>query len=161
LERHALVLALALMLPLALYGIPYAYAATMSSTYAVLQSFSASPQTEVIAQADCKPGDYLTGGGYVFNGGFQPDLKVQSSYGVLPDHGPNPTIWNFEVYNSSPSSTEGGYLQAICQSPITVAGIGVPQFGSLYVAIALGAVLYFMLSRRFARRPTITAQVKA
>jgi hypothetical protein len=47
---------------------------------------------------------------------------------------------------------------AICQTPITVAGIGVPEFGSFYVAIALGAVVYFMLSRRLARSPTISPQ---
>jgi len=34
-ERRALVLALALTLPLALYGVPYAYAATTQSTYIV------------------------------------------------------------------------------------------------------------------------------
>jgi hypothetical protein len=50
--------------------------------------------------------------------------------------------------------------QVTCQSPITVAGIGVPQFGSLYVAIALGVVVYFILSRRYAGRPTISAQVE-
>jgi len=43
--------------------------------------------------------------------------------------------------------------------PITVAGIGVPEFGSLYIAIALGAVLYFLLARRYSGRPTISAQV--
>jgi hypothetical protein len=47
-------------------------------------------------------------------------------------------------------------LEIICQTPVTVAGIGVPQFGSLYVAIALGAVAYFLMSRRFARTPTIS-----
>jgi len=48
--------------------------------------------------------------------------------------------------------------QVICQTPINVAGIGVPQFGSLYVAIALGAVLYFLLSKRFAGRPSLSAK---
>jgi hypothetical protein len=53
-------------------------------------------------------------------------------------------------------------LEIICQSAVTLpAGIGVPEFGSLYVAIALGAVVYFMMSRRFARRPTMSGQVKA
>jgi hypothetical protein len=46
-------------------------------------------------------------------------------------------------------------VYAVCQMPIAVGGISVPEFGSLCVAIALGAVAYFMLSRRFARRPTI------
>jgi hypothetical protein len=49
----------------------------------------------------------------------------------------------------------------VCQTPITVAGIGVPEFGSLYVAIALGAVVYFVMSRRLARRPTMSAIVNA
>ena len=46
----------------------------------------------------------------------------------------------------------------VCQTPVTVAGVGVPEFGSLYAAIALGAVAYFMLSRRLTRRPTLSAQ---
>jgi hypothetical protein len=41
-------------------------------------------------------------------------------------------------------------MRAVCQTPVTVAGVSVPEFGSLYVAIALGAVLYFLLARRFA-----------
>ncbi len=157
-EKRAFVLALALTVPLVLYGVPYAYAATtQSSTYAVLQAFSLPPLTSTFAQADCNPGDYVTGGGYVFNGGFQPELRVQAASGYLPDHGPNPTIWNLIVYNSSPTTTEGGYAQAICQSPVKVAGIGVPEFSQLYAAIAIGAVAYFMLSRRYARRPTLKA----
>jgi hypothetical protein len=35
--------------------------------------------------------------------------------------------------------------------------VGVPEFGSLYVAIALGALVYFMLSKRYARRPLVSA----
>jgi hypothetical protein len=53
------------------------------------------------------------------------------------------------------------YAEVICQTPLTVAGIGVPEFGSLYVAIALGAVVYFVMSRRLARRPTMSAIVNA
>jgi hypothetical protein len=50
-------------------------------------------------------------------------------------------------------------VDVVCQTPIAaVAGVSVPQFGSLYVAIALGAVAYFMLSRRFARTPTISPE---
>jgi len=157
-ERRALVLALALTLPLFLYGVPYAYASTTSSTYAVVQAVSLQPQTGTFAEALCNPGDYVTGGGYAATSA-SPDLKVRSSYAYFPDHGPNPTIWFVDVFNSSPTATEVAFVQAVCQSPITVAGIGVPEFGSLYVAIALGAVLYFLLSKRFTRRPTIPGQV--
>jgi hypothetical protein len=149
-EKRAIVLALLLTLPLVLYGVPYAYAATTSSTYAVVQAFSVPPSMGTFAQADCNPGDYIAGGGYIFTGGFQPDLKVEGSHAAIPDHGPNPTLWQLDVFNSSPTTTEGGFVQAICQSPITVAGIGVPEFGSLYVAIALGAVIYFVLARQHA-----------
>jgi hypothetical protein len=60
------------------------------------------------------------------------------------------------IFNSAPGAVTEVYI--ICQSPITVAGVGVPEFGSLYVAIALGAVVYFMLSRRFGRRPATLLQ---
>ena len=69
-----------------------------------------------------------------------------------------PDTWQVAVYNPTPDG-RNFIVWAVCQHPVTVAGIGVPEFGSLYIAIALGAVAYFMLSRRFARQSPISAQV--
>jgi hypothetical protein len=172
-EMRALVLGLALTLPLALYGIPYAYAATTSSSYVVESDSSHSTTVQPLTTGNnavlCNPGDYATGALYMLWG-------FQGSPGVIAAiHGTNDPTGNtfvgigtphgvvVSVYN--PNSNFGYTVKftagAICQTPITVAGIGVPEFGSLYVAIALGAVLYFLLSKRFTRRPTISGQVKA
>ena len=43
----------------------------------------------------------------------------------------------------------GLIVLAVCQVPITVAGVSVPEFASLYLAIAIAVVAYFMLSGRF------------
>jgi hypothetical protein len=160
-ERRALVLALALTLPLALYGIPYAYAVTMSSTYVATKTIDVPP-AGAADHVECKPGDYATGvGGYDHLGDGL--LVVTNITPAGPPDWTNvfsgsPAGFSFSVTNHGPYTNSVDFY-AICQTPITVAGVGVPEFGSLYVAIALGAVVYFMLSRRFARRPTISAQV--
>jgi hypothetical protein len=148
-EKRALVLALALTLPLALYGIPYAYAATVSSSYVV-----SSGQNEAFVH--CKTGDYATGGGFSTD---TPGAIVLSraaffdgtSYSFITNGQPN--AWGAVVGLGSEHE-----VQVVCQTPVTVAGIGVPEFGSLYVAIALGAVVYFMLARHFTKRPAISVQ---
>jgi len=162
-ETRALVLALALSLPLALYGIPYAYATTMSSSYEVLGPDQNVPAGGVVgATATCNPGDYVTGGGWSISpeiagvGGSGNDVTSNGGAGAGTV---NLNGWFVEVDNHR-SSSETLHALAICQTPITVAGVTVPEFGSLYLAIALGAVAYFMLSRRFARRPIISPQGK-
>jgi hypothetical protein len=153
-EKRAVILALALTLPLALYGIPYAYAATSSSSYVVkADSF---PLTN--AHVHCNAGDYATGGGGRTRAG-----STLTTY-------TEPETWNGVSYVPTVSGTPNAWgaeandiltVFVVCQTPITVAGIGVPEFGSLYVAIALGVIVYFFLSRQFARRPTISAGAKA
>jgi hypothetical protein len=144
------------MLPLASYGIPYAYASVTSSSY-VVQSINSSGNT---ARVHCTQGDYETGGG----GGVVTTIVKSEpqvydfTTGIYRDitHIETANAWVVEASGFSIDTT----AQVTCQSPITVAGIGVPQFGSLYVAIALGAVFYFILSRRYAGRPTISTQVE-
>jgi hypothetical protein len=150
-EKRALVLALALTLPLGLYGIPYAYATTTSTTYRVFTSNTINPGGVFTVTALCHSGDYATGGSA--SQPFGVTITGSAPHGDSPPNG-----WDGYFYNpeSGPVTVT---TFVVCQTPITVAGIGVPQFGSLYVAIALGAVAYFMLSRRFARRSTISAQV--
>jgi hypothetical protein len=150
-ERRALVLVLALMLPLALYGIPYAYASTTSSSYLVSNIGNGA------VYAHCNTGDYATGGGALVGdsanwiGESYPVFWTGSNYlGIFTGQ---PNAWTASAHNPASDFIN---MFVICQTPIVVAGIGVPQFGSLYVAIALGAVVYFMLSRRFVKRPTIS-----
>jgi hypothetical protein len=163
LEKRALVLALALTLPLALYGIPYAYATTMSSTYVATKQTDVPP-AGASDQVKCNTGDYTTGvGGYDHMGDGV--LVVTNITPIGPPGWTNlfsgsPGGFLYSVASHEPIATDTMEFHAICQTPISVAGIGVPQFGSLYVAIALGAVVYFMMARRFAGRPTVSAQVK-
>src|SRR5260370_39699295 len=114
-ERRAAILAVGLTLPLVLYGIPYAYAATTSSTYGVLQAFSVPPNSAKGVEGACNPGDYVTGGGYSLSFGYQPDLNIRISH-ALPAQGPNPSGCSTYVTNTSPSSTERGQAQVIWPS---------------------------------------------
>lgn len=161
-EKQAAVLALALTLPLVLYGIPYAYATVNSATYIVGNFFTVpASSTATLYDAVCNSGDYATGGGVntaVGNG----NEKLLGSIATKADNpiSSPPDRWTGIVSNPAGISDEV-FVSVVCQTPITVAGIGVPEFGSFYVAIALGAVVYFMASRRFTRRPLISAQVKA
>ena len=162
-EKRALVLALSLTLPLAIYGIPYAYAAT-SSSYVVSTSHTLVstdvPPTDL--GVSCHSGDYATGGGAGSDGdttAVVPTFSGPTRGGSVIASG-QPNGWRAGFNYPNPAGTFFAGIQlnvfAVCQAPITVAGIGVPEFGSLYVAIALGAVLYFMLSRQFARRPAVS-----
>jgi hypothetical protein len=63
-DRQQKTLVLALSVPLILYGIPYAYAATVSSSYVVFVNVDAPKTGEVAVTAPCNSGDYATGGGY-------------------------------------------------------------------------------------------------
>jgi hypothetical protein len=157
-ETRAIVLAVALTLPLALYGIPYAYALS-SSSYSVFSDSAALPNSFGSATIACtNPSDYVTGGGYQTNGAIGPgEVYIYGSHPNLAA-GPNPSAWQVFWYNFDVSRTNGVDAYAVCQTPVTVAGVGVPEFGSLYVAIALGALVYFMLSKRFKSTPTISAQ---
>jgi hypothetical protein len=156
-ERRAIVLALALTLPLALYGIPYAHAATLSSSYVVTATNTVSSGTVISQFVHCNSGDYATGGGVdKGEGGVAVSRNLPlffdgSSYSLLSSGQPNAWLGEVTSFVGTQSSF-GLTVYVICQTPITVAGIGVPQFGSLYVAIALGALVYFMLSRRFSRK---------
>jgi hypothetical protein len=152
-ETRALVLALALTLPLALYAIPFAYAVGTQSTYVVKTSPDLSTGLGS-AQAKCSSAlDSTEHYGYT-NQNIVTLLSVfpVNSGGSEVVTGDNPNGWRL-IFSSAPGAVTEVYI--ICQSPITVAGVGVPEFGSLYAAIALGAVAYFMLSRRFGRK-TVT-----
>jgi hypothetical protein len=157
-ERKAVALALALTLPLALYGIPYAYALTTQNTYVVKSSIDLTTGVGSATAMCSSPTDSTQHYGYT-NQGFGRtvlDAFPVNSGGTEAATGQTPNGWHV-VMSSSPGAVSDLYI--ICQSAITVAGIGVPEFGSLYVAIALGAVAYFVLSRHFKASPAIPAKV--
>jgi len=153
-------LALALTLPLALYGIPYAYAATTQSTYIVLKEVSllSGPGVLTFTDVQClNPSDFtLHYTAISTDRGSVVGAEWLDSTGNIALTANNPNGWR--IWANNPTAGRIPMNEEIaCQSPITVAGIGVPEFGSLYVAIALGAVVYFMLSRRLARGSTLSA----
>jgi len=101
----------------------------------------------------CNTGDYATGGGLGADSGAiyvsvsKPMFIDGSSFSNVRAGQPNAWGGTLTTVNGL-ASTANIEFWVVCQTPTTVAGIGVPQFGSLYVAIALGAVAYFLLARR-------------
>jgi len=92
-----------------------------------------------------------TGGGYLetwdINLGY-PIVVESHSFNSPASTFPNGwTITAINPYSTTLSLTP----YVMCLTPITVAGIGVPQFGSMYLAIVLGALVYFVIARRNAR----------
>jgi len=140
------VLAFALLAPLALYFIPYAYAAT-SSSYTVNVSLTETAPGHFDQFAYCNTGDYATGGGggTTEDGGQVQNLAPAGTGNVVVFSG-QPTGW-FSSVNLIGTGSFQVQVWVVCQSPITVAGVGVPEFGQLYTAIALGAVAFFLFTR--------------
>jgi hypothetical protein len=110
----------------------------------------------------CNAGDYALSGGYLpesVGPGFDA-VHIGASYptkgGSPSNSGTTPDGWSFEGSNDR-SDGRFALLWVECQTPITVAGIGVPQFVSLYVAIALGAAVYFLLAKRQAGAKSSTS----
>lgn len=103
----------------------------------------------------CASGDYATGGGFKTDSAALIITESRASPGTCQ----NPDSWVVSATNDDPVSSHNLGVQVVCQTPITVAGLGVPQFGSLYVAIALGALVYLLLSRRFTRSNHIASSI--
>ncbi len=151
-ERRALVLALALTLPLVLFCVPYAYALTTQSTYVVLFGDSIPAHGQVLEVVRCSsPTDSTQHFALFLSSPFTLTVigssLINSASGEAST-GETPNGWAVIVHNPE-ATPEAVGVQIICQSPITVAGVGVPEFGSLYAAIAIGAVAYFLLARRY------------
>src|SRR4029077_264105 len=101
-ERRALFLTLALALPLALYGVPYAYASISSSDYAVTGTVTVGFGTYNNLLLHCNSGDYAVSGGYkpqFLSGGDGYPKVIQSQptfNGADPTTGQTPNGWFFE-----------------------------------------------------------------
>src|SRR2546425_896987 len=172
-ERRALVLALALTLPLLLYGIPYAYAVSTQSTYVSTIQKTVDAHTQAQFTVKCSSSSDFTQHYAIWQemGDFgvpgPPPTILEASLinsngdPIVTNSGQNPNGWFVAIVNNEVSFNLFN-VQIICQSPITsVAGIGVPEFGSLYVAIALGALIYFALSRQYAGKRPAQATTRA
>jgi len=160
-ERSVLVVALTLVLPLVLYGIPYAYSSSTATTYQAFGTpIALVGPSSGTGTALCNSGDVATGGGYStssfdLNSGFPTIVGSQS---FTSPGSPFPNGWTITALIQYRYSTSvSPYV--MCLSPITVASVGVPEFGSLYVVIALGAVAYFLMSKRFAGGSAASAPV--
>jgi len=155
-----------LLIPIVLYFVPYTYAATTSTDYVVTGSSQIGESIMLAVNLECNSGDYAISGGYKLD--FISDVaavpKVASSYPTLgaspTTSGQTPNGWAFDLENPTALTTTFS-LWVVCQTPVTVAGIGVPEFGSLYIAIALGTLVYFVLSRQFQKRPMTLGRVQA
>jgi hypothetical protein len=109
-QRHSLVFALALALPLALYGVPYAYASVASSDHVVRSLLTVAAGAESAVNVACPTGDYAVSGGYEsgsisFSSStghrFFPDIfsTVPTLGGVPTNTGQTPDGWDFAGTN--------------------------------------------------------------
>ena len=159
-KTRALVLALAFTVPLVLYGIPYAYAVSVSSsgTYYNYATVTISKGGSGQAIATCNSGDYATGGGFFT--GTSDFTGPTDSYPQQKFAGQPPVEWIVDASYNGFFSSINLTAYVVCQTPITVAGLSVPEFGQLYVAIALGALVYFLMAKRYSIGKTAVGQPK-
>ena len=159
-RRSALVLILAFTLPLAFYGIPYAYAAVAQTTDVVAGGpHSVPPHGVFDMDIRCSsPSDSALHFFTLTTVHITPTITTTQSplyaipidsAGAFASTGDNPNGFIIGFVNNFDASTDTVRGWIICQTPITIAGISVPEFGSLYAAIALGAVVYSFLARRY------------
>lgn len=143
-RRDLRILVLVLTIPLLLYGVGYAYAVQTTGSYAnrtsILSIAAGSGESATIY---CNSGDFATGGGFEGLGGLGPQLNF---YNSRPNSVTQPTGWYVTVNNPTQSAS-AFRATVICQTPITVAGIGVPEFGTMYIVMLLGAAVFLFLTR--------------
>jgi hypothetical protein len=141
-KKDQKVLILMLIVPLFLFGTGYAYAQQITSTYIAYSLTSVPAGQTSTTNAYCNSGDFATGGDTAFgpgliSGGGAPIPIVQ---------GATPVGWTGTAEN--PTGSPGSLVAyAICMSPTTVAGIGVPEFGFTYIIMILGVAVYAILTK--------------
>ena len=157
-RRTARILVLVLTLPMILYSTGYAYAVVTTSTYVVSSTIVGIYPGDVGDHfVMCSGSDYATGGGWsipLSGVDEASSFPISVPGGEVTGPGEIPHGWRILAFN--PTAFASSFqVHVVCQAPVTVAGISVPEFGSLYIAIALGAVVYFVLARYGLRRPTL------
>jgi len=156
--RASLAVLLILVAPLATYFVPFAYASTTQSTYVVVSpNVVPGANSEATIVVKCSsPSDsalhFFLSGDDASHGFGYGGARVLDSSGAVAVTGENPNGFEIFVNNYNNFAAFGETAFIICQSPITVAGVGVPEFGQLYLAIALGAMVFFFFSRRYPKR---------
>ena len=153
-NKLAIIAIAILAVPLALYFVPYAYAASTVTTYEVVSSpVAIAPGDTNAGYALCTGAtDVVTGGGFEMNalGGTNYPPVVQTSYPFTQSGHNGWLVW-VEDPDLSGALSNSYNVYAECMTPTTIAGIGVPQFGQLYTAIALGALVFYLLGRYMRR----------
>jgi hypothetical protein len=142
-KKDLKILVLVLLVPLMVFGTGYAYAQQTISSYINYSSVDVpAGQSSGAVIAYCNAGDFATGGSSAKEAGLIMDGSAPFPIAL----GATPQGWTASGVNPT-----GAPLQltvyAVCMSPITLAGIGVPEFGSMYMAIILAAAVYFALTR--------------
>jgi len=144
----------ALTLPLVFYGIPYASAAVAQTTYIVKHSV-VLPEAVTSKNEDLQcssPSDsashFLIDPPGDLSGIQVTRIIVLDGDGNVAPTGDNPNGYRFGLQKCFGPELSL-FLYIFCETPITTAGISVPEFGSLYLAIALGAIVYFFLARHY------------
>lgn len=133
-----------LVMPLVLYGVGYAYAQVSTQIYERSSTHVIVAQRYSSFTAWCDVFDYVTGGGYNVMGGWRYDERVVSSMSNTEGEQQG---WLVTIFGMHGGSEETITVYARCMPPITVAGIGVPEFGSFYILLSVVVGAYFVLFR--------------
>jgi hypothetical protein len=125
-ERRGILLVVALAMPLALDGFPYAYASIATSDHVVRATWTVHAGNGDFNPA-CHPGDYAVSGGYAPSGltvstpgGVAPTPEIVSTFptlaGVPASDGQTPDGWTFEAGNASGADAPAE-VWVVCQTP--------------------------------------------
>jgi hypothetical protein len=158
-KKKTLALIIVLVVPLALYFIPYAYAATtIQNTYAensAPQNLASGAGSSFVVQ--CASTSDFTLHYIDSHPGLVKTVHVISLNSARNpiNNGETPNGWDIGLVNIDAGPiTES--VTIFCQTPITtVAGIGIPEFGQLYIAIALGALVFYLMGRYMTRKASV------
>lgn len=147
-KKNLKIMLLALTIPIALFGVGYTYAQQFTTDYVRLNIVPMKVSQATVASVSCDPGDLPTGGEYqIHEKGAVAKVgkaNVFTVYGSPLGASNTLTVVAFDHRQRDTLILEV-YLH--CISPITVAGISVPEFGSIYSVIILTTAFYTILTR--------------
>jgi hypothetical protein len=139
---------IALSIPVALFGVGYASAQQFATDYVRVNSVPMKVSQTTIASVSCDPGDLPTGGEYqIHEGGAVAGVGEANVFVVYGSPLGAPNTWTVVAFDHWQRDTLILEVYLYCMSPITVAGIGMPEFGSIYIVIILAAAFYSVLTR--------------
>ena len=142
-KKDLKILVLLLAIPLLLFGTGYAYAQQTTSSYLTYLSVDVpAGQSSGAVDVYCDTGDFATGGASAKEGEM-----ILNGESPLPQAlGATPWGWRADAVNPTEDPLQLT-VYVVCMSPITIAGIGVPEFGSIYILMIIGAAVYLVLTK--------------